>query len=143
MDAWGVYCKREHSEAPFPMSQRFAKIGFVRDVLDLGWVNAGPSASEPPRFSEAPTHDMLASADLHGRVLAGKPYAVGEGIAHSAAGGLVAEVLPLADGPPGCSHYGPVAPAWARRQPRMIFAWAWLRALRWLLRDFWRAFNPW
>ena len=113
------------------------------DVLDPGWVNAGPSAPEPPRFSRAPTHDMPASTDLHERAIAQKPYAVGEGIASSAAGGLVGEVLPLADAPPASSHYGPVAPAWAQRHPRMIFAWASLRALRWLLRDSWRSWIRW
>ena len=80
---------------------------------------------------------MLASADLHDRAM---PNAVGEGIAQSAGGGLVADALPLVDAPAAPSPYGPVAPAWARRRPRMIFAWAWFRALRWSLRDLWRAF---
>ena len=65
------------------------QIAFLRDVLDPGWVNAGPSAPEPPRFSRAPTHDMPASTDLHEHAVVQKPYAVGEGITSSAAGGLV------------------------------------------------------
>ncbi len=126
--------------APFSMSFRFAKIAYLRGLVDPGCVNAGPGPPEPPRFSKAPTHDVLASANLTDRAIAGKPYGVGAGIAHGTAGGLVAEALPLSEAPPASSHYGPVAPAWAQRHPWMIFAWAWLRALRWLLRDFWRAF---
>jgi len=30
--------------------------------------------------------------------------------------------------------YGPPAPAWAQRHPRLIHVWAWLRAVGWALR---------
>ncbi len=121
------------------MSPRFARIAFLRDGVDPGWV--GPPG--PAQFSKAPAHDMLASANLNVPVVAEQSYVLGLDMARGAAGGLVAEVLPLSDAPPAPSHYGPVAPAWAQRHPRMIFAWAWLRALRWLLRDFWRSFIRW
>ena len=32
--------------------------------------------------------------------------------------------------------YGEPAPAWAQRYPRLIHAWAWLRAIGWMLRGY-------
>ena len=129
--------------APFSVDPTFAKVAFPQDSkIPAGRVR-GPSG--PPQFSNA-LHDMLASlardvpADLNARAIAQKLYAVAEGMAPGAAVGLVAEVQPLPDAPPASSAYGPVAPAWAQRHPRLILAWACLRALRWVLRDFWRAF---
>jgi hypothetical protein len=104
--------------------------------------SAGRGPLRPLQFSKGPTHSVLASliqdisANRNNRALAEKLHAVDEG---SAAGGLVAEVLPLPDAAPAPSPYGPVAPAWVQRHPRMILAWAWFRALRWALRDVWRA----
>lgn len=79
--------------------------------------------------------DLSAEED---RALADKLEAGCEGIVEAAAGDPVAAALPRADALPAASPYGPPAPAPARRHPRLILAWACVRALRWTLRDLWR-----
>ena len=82
--------------APFSMSLTFAKIAFVQAIKDPEWVDGGPGLPGPPQFSKAATSYMLAllvrdiSSNLNDRAIAEKLYAVGKGMAHGAAGGLVA-----------------------------------------------------
>jgi hypothetical protein len=132
--------------APFAVDPTFAKVAFLQDTKDPGRMAARPGPPGAPQFAKAPAHDILASpvrdipAHLNVRAIDQNLYAVDEVMARGATVGSVAEVQPLSDAPPASSPYGPVAPAWARRHPRLILAWACLRALRWVLRDFWRAF---
>jgi hypothetical protein len=138
----------EKAIAMTPLSTNLtcAKVALLEGVKDPGWMGAGPGPSGSPQLSNAPAHDIPAaplrgvSANPHQRAVAAKLDMVTGSMAHNAAGGLVARGQPLSDAPPPSSRYGPVAPAWARQHPRMILAWACLRALRWVLRDFWRAF---
>ncbi len=146
MDAPRVSIAKETNRmAPFSIGPTSARIAGLHKAKDPGWVFAGPDPPGPPQFSKASTHTLLGSSlpdipiNPNDGAIAGQPCAVGDGIAPGPVGGLVAAVLPLSDAPPASSPYGPVAPAWAQRHPWIIFAWAWLRALRWLLRDFWRA----
>jgi hypothetical protein len=132
--------------APFSMGLMFAKIARLQKIKDPSWVFAGPDPPGPPQFSNASTYDMPAppapdiSAHLNDGTIVGTSCAVGDGMVPGAAGGLIAGVLPPSDAPLASARYGPPAPAWVQRHPRMIHAWAWLRALRWVLRDFSRAF---
>ena len=80
----------------FSMSLTFAKTAFLHAIKNPEWVDGGPGLPGPPQFSEAATHYMLASVirdiskNLNDRAIAEQLYAVGEGMAHAAASGLVA-----------------------------------------------------